>query len=283
MLNGVVDTFKFEALKAVEENTLLFWSNLDVEIITTANSSLSVSGIPHPLLNGVLRTQFPPEKSEQFIQETIAQYKSKGLPFSWCLDHRTLPVDLRMKLERAGFAYLGPIQGMALNLQEYCRPIPFPSPIRVLPVNTTEMLSDWGHVLEKTFTTTSNVIQQYMQLFEKKGLTSLRPFRHFIAKLQSETIGCCTLFIEGEIAAIYNIGVLEEYRHTGVAKELVSEMIQTAIDMNCRMIVLDTATQGAQLFKKMGFHKICDFNFYVWPSSDSELNESLKIFLTPKE
>ncbi len=283
MLNSLADTFKVEALKAVEENTLLFWSHLNVEINTTANSSLSFSGIPHPLLNGVLRTQFPPEKSDQFIHDTISQYKSKGLPFSWCLDHRTLPVDLGAKLERSGFVFLGPIQGMALNLQEYCRPIPFPSAIHVLPVSTPEMLSDWGHVLEKTFTTTSSVIQQYMQLFEKKGLTSLRPFRHFIAKLQSETIGCCTLFIEGEVAAIYNIGVLEEFRHTGVAKELVSEMIQTAIDMNCRMIVLDTATQGALLFKRMGFLKICDFNFYVWPSTDSQLDESLKIFLTPKE
>lgn len=283
MLNTTVDTFKVEALKAVEENTLHFWSNLDVETYTTANSTLSVSGIPHPLLNGVLRTQFAPEKSDQFIADTIEHFRSKNLPFSWCLDHRTLPVDLGAKLERAGFAFLGPIQGMALNLQEYCRPIPFPSAIRVLPVNTPEMLWDWGQVLEKTFTTTSQVIQQYMHLLEKKSLTSLRPFRHFIAKSQAETVGCCTLFIEGEIAGIYNLGVLEEYRHTGVAKELVSEMIQTAIDMNCRMIVLDTAIQGALLFKKMGFNKICDFNFYVWPSADQELKESLKIFLTPKE
>lgn len=283
MPNILMNSFKIEALKAVEENTLHFWANLDVEIFTTANSTLSVSGICHPLLNGVLRTQFAPEKSDQFIADTIAHYRSKGLPFSWCLDHRTLPIDLGKKLEKAGFAFLGPIQGMALNLMEYCRPIPFPSPIRILPVNTPQMLWEWGNVLEKTFTTNSQVIQQYMLLLEKKGLTSLRPFRHFMAKAQTETVGCATLFIEGEVAGIYNVGVLEEYRHTGVAKELVAEMIQTAIDMNCRMIVLDTATQGAQLFKRMGFVEICDFNFYVWPSADQELKESLKIFLTPKE
>jgi N-acetylglutamate synthase-like GNAT family acetyltransferase len=283
MPNSVIDSFKVEALKAVEENTLHFWSNLDVETHYTANSTLSLSGIPHPLLNGVLRTQFPPDKSDQFVADTIAHYKAKNLPFSWCLDHRTLPLDLGKKLEAAGFAFLGPIQGMALNLQDYCRPIPFPSPIKVLPVNSKEMLWQMGQILEKTYTTNAEVIQQYTHLLEKKGLTTLRPFRHYIAKAQQETVGCATLFIEGEIAGIYNLGVLEEYRHMGVAKELVFEIIQTAIDMNCRMIVLDTAVKGAHLFRKMGFVKICDFSFYVWPSADQELKESLKIFSTPKE
>lgn len=283
MPHTLVESFKIEALKAVEENTLHFWSNLDVETCYTANSTLSVSGIPHPLLNGVLRTQFSPDKSEQFIQETITFFKSKNLPFSWCLDHRTLPLDLGKKLENAGFAFLGPIQGMALNLQEYCRPIPFPSPIKVHSVNSKEMLWQMGQILEKTYTTNALVIQQYTHLLEKKGLTTLRPFRHFIAKSQTEVLGCATLFIEGEIAGIYNLGVLEEHRHMGVAKELVYEIIQMAIDMNCRMIVLDTALSGALLFRKMGFVKICDFGFYVWPSADQELKESLKIFLTSKE
>lgn len=278
-----MESFKAEALKAVEENTLHFWANLDVETFFTANSTLSLSGIPHPLLNGVLRTQFSPEKSDQFIKDTIAHYESKNLPFSWCLDHRTLPLDLGKKLEAAGFSFLGPIQGMALNLQEYCRPMPFPSPIKVLPVNNKGMLWQMGQILEKSFTTTSHVIQEYTQLLEKKGLTTLRPFRHFITQHQNETVGCATLFIEGEIASIYNLGVLEEYRHMGVAKELVYEIIQTAIDMNCRMIVLDTASKGAFLFRKLGFIKICDFGFYVWTPFEQNIDDSLKVFSTSKE
>ncbi len=283
MPQSIAESFKVEALKAVEENTLHFWSNLDVETHFTAHSTLSVSGIPHPLLNGVLRTQFPPDKSDQFIAETISHFKWKNLPFSWCLDHRTLPQDLGKKLELSGFSFLGPIQGMALNLQDYCRPIPFPSPIKIKPVNTKEMLWQMGQVLEKTYTTNAQVINEYTKLLENKGLTSLRPFRHFIAEYQNETVGCATLFIEDEVAGIYNLGVLQESRHIGVAKELVYEMIQTAIDMNCRFIVLDTALSGAALFKKIGFVKVCDFNFYTWPSNDQELKESLKVFLTPKE
>ena len=283
MPHSLVDSFKAEALKVVEENTLHFWSNLDVETHYTAFSTLSVSGIPHPLLNGVLRTQFPPDKSDQFIAETISHFKWKNLPFSWCLDHRTLPQDLGKKLEAAGFSFLGPIQGMALNLQDYCRPIPFPSPIKVKPVNTTEMLRLMGQVLQVTYTTNAKVIQEYTKLLENKGLTTLKPFRHFIAEYQGETVGCATLFIEGDIGGIYNLGVMPELRKMGVAKELVYEIIQTAIDMNCRLIVLDTALTGAALFRKIGFIKVCDFSFYTWPSNDQELKESLKVFLTPKE
>lgn len=282
MANMMLDTFKFEALKAVEENTLHFWANLDVETIHTANSTLSVSGIAHPLLNGVLRTQFAPEKCDQFITETINLYKEKKLPFSWCLDRRTLPLDLGKKLEAAGFAFLGPIEGMALNLHDYCRPIPFPSPIRVQPVNTPQMLWEMGQVLEKSYATTPAVIQEYLHLVEKKGLTTLRPFRHFIARKQDDTVGCATLFIEGETAGIYHLGVLEEYRHAGVAKELIYELIQTAIDMNCRMIVLDTGAKGASLFKNLGFIKVCDFGFYVWPDHQ-QLKESLQGFIHNKE
>ena len=94
--------------RAVEENWFaacraIFSHMPDVDYQDGPELMSWVTGLAHPLMNGVSRPRLTQVTADAQIAETIALFRAKGVPALWWYDPSPLPTDLGQRLLAHGF------------------------------------------------------------------------------------------------------------------------------------------------------------------------------------
>lgn len=267
---------KEELLQALEENYTKFWFNLDVETHFGIQITQVITGIPHPLLNNILRAQFTNSLADEQIEQMIFQFKKRDLPFSWWVDHRSSPKDLGTRLKKH-LSYLGTFPYMAIYLQDLDISAPSPQGLDIVNVNDTEMLSSWGEILQTAFQLSEESTKNYAAIFLKRGLKE--PFRHYIGLWNGKPIASATLFFLDGVAGIYNLAVLPEMRGKGIATAMVISLLLTAQSLDCRIGILQSSMMMVNTYQRLGFQKLSEWKIYFWAERVEENDDFSKVFI----
>src|SRR5438093_154113 len=95
----------------------------------------TISGIPHGMFNVVMAARLEPGSADAVIEEMLAEYAARGLPFSWLVSPAVRPVDLGARLAAHGLRHLFDDPWMALDLRALDEDQPAPPPgFRVVEV-----------------------------------------------------------------------------------------------------------------------------------------------------
>src|SRR5829696_2107114 len=139
---------------AVEANLFAFFQHLArwprVELHDEHDCCWTVSDLPFPLFNSVLRAQLPPDRADALIGDRIAACRGRNVPMLWWTGPSTTPPDLGARLDRRGFVREAAV-GMAADLRS---PIDAPSldaAIAIEPVEDAASLTAWTRVLCDSF------------------------------------------------------------------------------------------------------------------------------------
>ena len=120
MSNILQDLSTPNLISAIEGNLFAFilamrkWPQ--AELHDEAEILWSMTDIPFPVFNSILRAQLAPERIDAVIETITAQAKSRNVPLLWWTGPATQPADLGRYLERHGFFNGGQVPGMALDL-----------------------------------------------------------------------------------------------------------------------------------------------------------------------
>ena len=258
-LVAATEANSFEIFKLFKQ-----WSQ--VEVHDSPELLWTITEIPFPLFNSILRPRLSPETMDDAIDEAIARCKLKNVPMLWFTGPSTKPVDLGSRLLERGFQF-GESPGMAVDLDSLPEKLQLPQNLVIERVEDDENLRKWCQVMCEVFEMPEFVEDAWFDLYLSLGFDPSLPIRHYLGSLNDEVVATSTLFLGAGVAGIYNVSTLERARRKGIGSAMTVAPIIEARDLGYRVGILHSSKIGFNVYRRVGFQEYCKIYQYVWSVS----------------
>lgn len=109
-----------------------------------------------------------------------------------------------------------------------------------------------------TVANTDLAIDTARQIVPESMLTD-QAFQPFLAWVDGQPVGRGLLFQHRDVAGVYNIGVIDEFRRRGIGEALTWAVLRAGRDNGAAVGVLQSSTMGYSLYKRMGFETAVEY------------------------
>ena len=257
------------AAVAVEANLFAFFQHLSrwprVELHDEPDCCWTLSELPFPLFNSVMRARRPDDRIDALIDARIADCEARNVAMLWWTGPSTSPADLGARLDRHGF-FLEAAHGMAADLDDTAAAAAIPDDVTmsVEPVEDAATLAKWSRVLCESFGAPQPFGDAFADLAASIGLGARSPFRHFLARVDDEPAATSSLFLGAGVAGIYDVATLPGRRKRGLGRLVTQAAMREARALGYRMAILHSSPLGAGVYRSLGFHEVCAIGQHVW-------------------
>ena len=251
----------------IEGNLFAFFSALrawpQIDIHDEPELLWSISDIPFPLFNSVLRANLPSSRAEGAIEDAINRCRSRRVPMLWWTGPSTRPADLARRLAQHGF-HAEDARGMAVSLLALRNDPLQPPGLVVEQVHDDSTMSDWCRVLCEGFELPGVVGDAFLDLSRTLGLGPRLALRHYIGRVEGESVAISSLFLGGGVAGIYNVATLPRVRRRGIGGAMTFAPLRDALVEGYTLAILHSSEMGAGVYRRLGFQEHCRIGQYVW-------------------
>jgi GNAT superfamily N-acetyltransferase len=272
MADVLTDFSKASMVQAIEANLFAFFHYLSnwprVEVRDDGQCVFTVSDLPYPLFNSVMRATFDDDRAGKAIEARIRSCRSRGVPMLWWTGPTTRPSDLGDRLSEYGFV-LEPAFGMTADLHADHSPNSVfgsdpESGVAIERVGDRATLDRWSEVLCDAFGASRNFGQAFAEMAEAIGLDGGSPFWHYLGRVNGQPAATCSLFLGAGVAGIYDVSTRHEHRRAGLGAAVTRRAMRDARALGYRMAILHASQLGLGMYRSLGFETICDIGQHVW-------------------
>jgi len=246
--------------------------------------------IPHPFFNVVFpQRKFPQDKQKalQMIDDTMKIYNQRKNPVLWLNSTALTPPNLASYLPERKIARADGFTGMALDLAtEFKEVHEKVEKFEVVQVETEQQFEDWVQVEETVYGIPQGVgikafahlrNNPYMSLFigyfDKKPVTASGMYYmtdegpSFLGK-KLELPKFQYPFKLSEVATMFFVATLPEYRKKGLGKLVCSVAVAQAKQRGCKYCNLIATDMGKPVYEHLGFKSYHIYEEYMKATFD---------------
>ncbi len=259
--------------RAIEENLYCFvpamhgWPKAEVH--EDPDMSWSITDLPYPLFNSVMRTRLPPEQADAAIDAVLDRYRARGVPRSWWIGPSTDPSDLGARLGKRGFA-CDRAPGMAVDLaqlREPTRPVPG---LTVQIVHDETGAREWGFTCARGFEAPDASIKGIGETWaDLLCHVDSGQMLAYLGCLDGEPVATSLLMYGAGVAGIYAVATVPEARRKGIGAAMTCAPLMEARSEGYAVGILQASEMGAPVYRSLGFREYCDvFEYFRRPRPD---------------
>jgi ribosomal protein S18 acetylase RimI-like enzyme len=241
---------------------------LDGELVEiAADVSRASLGIPIPSVNLVFGAHLgglDPAAIDRRIDDAIAWFDERGLPFVWWVLPSTEPRDLGDRLAARGFAVLpGAMPAMAVDLDAPPRPS-VPAGVEIKRVHDAASYRTYCDTLAAGFDAPAEFADAWFRLVGL-GFGDELALRMYLARTvpDGRPVGTGMAVLAGDTVGLYSIGTLADARGRGIGRALTLTGMQAGYEAGCRTALLEATDAGYPLYISLGFRTITMIELYV--------------------
>jgi len=275
MYDEILTNLSPEALAlAVEENEIAsrcYRARIAAwELVEQPGLTIYRSGLAHdPFWNGVLRTDFMLEEADARIAATLADFQTRGLPFTWWLGPSRYPADLKDRLSAAGLTPGSDDPGMAADLARLNDDLPAPSGLAIERIGDDTGARRWlatfraGNELD-----TDDVSTVPLSHFAPGGYHDDEPLQFYLATLDGVPVATAQILYAAGAAGVYCVATVPFARRRGIGAAVTLAGLRAARERGYRAAVLGSTAMGFPVYARLGFRQYCTLSLCEWsPSS----------------
>jgi GNAT superfamily N-acetyltransferase len=265
-MNEVLDDLSAASLAAAIEANLFRYlrylsSSPSVERCDSPKLTWFVTGIPHPFMNGVIRTRLASAEADDRIEETVAHFRSRKVPFMWYVRSAAQPADLEKRLVAHGLAYHEDLLGMAADLLALSEALASTADLAIEVVRDERALEQWVRVALIGFDIPDTGENVCFDLFA--GLGFDMPLLNYVGLLDGEPVATSQLFLAAGVAGIYYVATIPEARRQGIGTAMTLAPLREARAMGYRIGILQSSEMGLGVYSRLGFEEYCKLSYGI--------------------
>lgn len=209
--------------------------------------------------NAAVRVRLASATADARLGAAFGRSSADGRGFGVWVSDLALPSDLPGRLTRFGFRCRKRFPGMLADLALIPN-IPLPAGVDVRPVDDYSVFLRHPHPY-------FGPITSRIRKFELERLAQLdESHQDAIVNLMcvrdSVPVGAATILIRGQVAAFFDVGVLEAERGRGIGTGLIVAGSSLARERGAREAVLLASGMGYSVYQRAGFREICRIAYW---------------------
>ena len=241
--------FRFCAQGEIQDGPGLLWS---------------MTNVPFPIFNSIMRARLLAEQVDDAISAVIARGRKRNVPVLWWTGPITSPADLGDALKARGFIQEDDVPGMAMDLRLLAGDASQPEGMEIEFVRNPADLKDWRQAFAESFEMPDFAVDAFMSLFGQISLDEEHTFCHVLARRNGQAAGIGSMFLGAGVAGVYNIGTVPGARRQGIGTLLTLALLREALRLDYRVGVLHSSPMGLGVYNRLGFRQYCNLGQYLW-------------------
>jgi ribosomal protein S18 acetylase RimI-like enzyme len=230
----------------------------------------SVTDVPFPLFNGVLRARFTADSADARIEAAIARCRAKGVPMLWWTGPASQPAGLGDILQAHGLVLAADLPGMAADLHRLREAGPAPTGLSISRVTGAEALAGWCRTFAAGFGLPAFVGDAFLDCLSHLELGRASPFHHYAGHLDGTPVATASVYLGAGVAGIYNVSVLPSARRLGIGAAVTLAPLRDARERGARVGILHASEMGAGVYRSLGFEERCRIRQYLWSGASGD-------------
>ncbi len=224
-----------------------------------------VTGLPHPLFNGVMAARLAPRDVDLKIDAIVDEFRSRGLPLEWNVGALTRPRDLGRHLLAHGLEHTLEVSVMAMDLRELPESEELPEGLVISEARTRPDLETCVRIAHTAFGIPVVFAGRLAEI--ERGLDPDRRerARHFLGRFRGNPVATSELFLSAGVAGLYFVGTLPGEERRGFGRAMTLAALGAARDSGFRVGTLQATAAGFPIYRRLGFREYYRIGLYAAP------------------
>jgi GNAT superfamily N-acetyltransferase len=270
----LTDTSPSGMIEAIESTNRHGWASLGAssrfEVQDRVDGLWFASGVPMPPFNGIVGARLTNHDADEVIDEAIAHFGARSLPFSWATGPNTTPGNLGERLVAHGFKAQEAQAGMAIDLESVPDSVPMPDGLEIERVSGKGFVGDYGDVVSAGFGLPPTFGGEFARILAEATEGPDANSWGYLGRVDGKAVATSGVVLAGGGALIVNVVTLPEARGKGVGAAMTHRPLLEARGKGYRIGTLEATAMGYPVYKRLGFEEYCRVREYVWTPPDPE-------------